>query len=394
MKTMINRRDLLKQGAGAAMLAGTGLSFPGILRAADTVKVGLSIPVTGLQAILGETLMNCYKLAADELNAANGIAGRKVELIVEDNQTTTKGAVDKARKLIGQDKVDVVMGTIISLERSATLSVTSRAKKLFFYPTNFEGGECDRYFVATGPIPMQQVDPMAPWIVESLGKTVYIMGSDYAWPRKMTEAITAAMEKSGGKVVGADFYPFGTQDFGPAFQKIKDSKPDIVWSMVVGNDAVTQLKQYRSFDMRQPLIAPLDEVFNKDALPPGVAAGTYAPQPYWMSIDSPANKAFIDGFRQRFGQDKMVNGIGEAGYNGLHLYALAAEKAGSFEDAKVLVALPSVEFDAPQGKVRIDGSNNHCVVNSFVGKAKDDGVGYEVVKSFGAIEPVTPYCKL
>ncbi len=394
MKTMINRRDLLKQGAGAAMLAGTGLSFPGILRAADTVKVGLSIPVTGLQAILGETLMNCYKLAADELNAANGIAGRKVELIVEDNQTTTKGAVDKARKLIGQDKVDVVMGTIISLERSATLSVTSRAKKLFFYPTNFEGGECDRYFVATGPIPMQQVDPMAPWIVESLGKTVYIMGSDYAWPRKMTEAITAALEKAGGKVVGADFYPFGTQDFGPAFQKIKDSKPDIVWSMVVGNDAVTQLKQYRSFDMRQPLIVPLDEVFNKDALPPGVAAGTYAPQPYWMSIDSPVNKAFIDGFRQRFGHDKMVNGIGEAGYNCLHLYALAAEKAGSFEDAKVLAALPSVEFDAPQGKVRIDGSNNHCVVNSFVGKAKDDGVGYEVVKSFGAIEPVTPYCKL
>lgn len=394
MKTMINRRDLLKQGAGAAILVGTGLSFPGILRAADTVKVGLSIPVTGLQAILGETLMNCYKLAAAELNAANGIAGRKVELIIEDNQTTTKGAVDKARKLIGQDKVDVVMGTIISLERSATLSVTSRAKKLFFYPTNFEGGECDTYFVATGPIPMQQVDPMAPWIVESLGKSVYILGSDYAWPRKMTEAITAALEKAGGKVVGADFYPFGTQDFGPAFQKIKDSKPDIVWSMVVGNDAVTQLKQYRSFDMRQPLIAPLDEVFNKDALPPGVAAGTYAPQPYWMSIDSPANKAFIDGFRQRFGQDKMVNGIGEAGYNGLHLYALAAEKAGSFEDAKVLAALPSVEFDAPQGKVRIDGSNNHCIVNSFVGKAKDDGVGYEVVKSFGAIEPVTPYCKL
>ncbi len=394
MKTMINRRDLLKHSAGAAILAGTGLSFPSILRAADTVKVGLSIPVTGLQAILGETLMNCYKLAADELNAKNGIAGRKIELIVEDNQTTTKGAVDKARKLIGQDKVDVVMGTIISLERSATLSVTSRAKKLFFYPTNFEGEECDKYFVATGPIPMQQVDPMAPWIVESLGKTVYIMGSDYAWPRKMTEAITAAMEKSGGKVVGADFYPFGTQDFGPAFQKIKETKPDIVWSMVVGNDAVTQLKQYRSFDMRQPLIAPLDEVFNKDALPPGVAAGTYAPQPYWMAIDSPANKAFIEGFRQRFGQDKMVNGIGEAGYNGLHLYALAAEKAGSFEDDKVLAALPSVEFEAPQGKVRIDGSNNHCIVNSFVGKAKEDGIGYEVVKNFGAIEPITAYCKI
>ncbi len=394
MRHLIDRRTILKGSAAAATVAGAGLGFPAILRAADTVKIGLSIPITGLQAILGETLLNCYKLAADELNAKNGIAGRHIELIIEDNQTTTKGAVDKARKLIGEDKVAAIMGTIISPERAGTLSVTSRAKKLFFYPTNFEGGECNRYFVATGPIPMQQVDPMAPWIAATLGKTIYIMASDYAWPRKMTEAITAAFEKAGGRIVGADFYPFGTQDFGPAFQRIKDLKPDVVWSMVVGNDAVSQLKQYRSFEIKQPLIAPLDEVFNRDALPPGIAAGTYAPQPYWMAIDTPVNKAFIKAFKDKFGQEKMVNGIGEAGYNGLNLYALAAEKAGSFDDDKVVTALPAVEFDAPQGLVRIEASNNHCIVHSFVGQAEADGIGYKIVKDFGVIAPVTPYCKL
>lgn len=394
MPQTIDRRTILKATAAAGTVAGTGLGFPGILRAADTVKIGLSIPITGLQAILGETLLNCYKLAADQLNEKNGIAGRKIELVVEDNQTTTKGAVDKARKLIGDDKVAAIMGTIISPERSGTLSVTSRAKKLFFYPTNFEGGECNKYFVATGPIPMQQVDPMAPWIAATLGKNIYVMASDYAWPRKMTDAISAAMEKAGGKVVGADYYPFGTQDFGPAFQRIKELKPDVVWSMVVGNDAVTQLKQYRSFDVKQPLIAPLDEVFNKDALPPGIAAGTYAPQPYWMAIDTPTNKAFIQAFRAKFGQEKMVNGIGEAGYNGLNLYALAAEKAGSFDDDKVLAALPSVEFNAPQGLVKIDPTNNHSIVHSYVGQAAADGIGYTIVKDFGVIAPVTPYCKL
>ncbi len=150
---------------------------------------------------------------------------------------------------------------------------------------------------------------MMPWVAENLGKTIYVMASDYAWPQKMTEAISAAYDKVGGKIVGADYYPFGTTDFGPAFQKIRDLKPDVVWSMVVGNDAVTQLKQYRSFDVKQPLIAPLDEVFNKDALPAGVAGGTYAPQPYWMALDNPANKKFISSFREKFGQDKMVNGI-------------------------------------------------------------------------------------
>ncbi|TIP96177.1 MAG: ABC transporter substrate-binding protein, partial [Mesorhizobium sp.] len=127
---MISRRTVLKSGGAAAAFAMVGA--PAILRAADTVKIGLSIPITGLQAILGETLLNCYKLAADDLNAANGIGGRQVELFVEDNQTTTKGSIDKARKLLNEDKVDVIMGTIISPERSATLSVTSRAKKLFF----------------------------------------------------------------------------------------------------------------------------------------------------------------------------------------------------------------------------------------------------------------------
>ena len=388
----IDRRTALNVGAATATMAAIG--SPAILRAADSVKVGLSIPITGLQAILGETLLNCYKLAADELNSANGIGGRQIELIVEDNQTTTKGSIDKARKLIYQDKVDVLMGTIISPERSATLSVTSRAKKLFFYPTNFEGGECDRYFVATGPIPMQQVDPMMPWVAENLGKTIYVMASDYAWPHKMADAISSAYEKVGGKIIAADYFPFGTQDFGPAFQKINQVKPDVVWSMVVGNDAVTQLKQYRSFDVKQPLIAPLDEVFNKDALPPGVAAGTYAPQPYWMALDNPANKKFIAGFRKQFGQEKMVNGIGEAGYDGLHLYALAAEKAGSLKDDDILAALPTIEFDAPQGPIRVEASNNHTVVHSIVGQAQPDGISYKIVKDFGAIVPVTPYCKL
>ncbi|NEU95630.1 ABC transporter substrate-binding protein [Bradyrhizobium sp. UFLA 03-164] len=389
---MISRRKVLKGGGALAAFAGIGL--PGIARASDTVKIGLTIPTTGLQAILGQTLLNCYQLAAEQLNAKNGIGGRKIELVVEDNQTTTKGAVDKARKLLGQDKVDVIMGGIISLERAGTLSVTAKAKKLYFYPTFFEGGECSRYFVATGAIPTQQVDPVVPWVTSNLGKSVYILGSDYSWPRKMTDAITAALGKAGGRVVAADFYPFGTQDFGPAFQRVKDLKPDVVWSMVVGNDGVGQLKQYRSFDLKQPMVGPADEVINMAALPKGLAAGTYAPQSYWMAIDTPANKAFIKNFRSRFGEERMLNSIGEAAYNGLNLYALAVEKAGSVEDDKVIAALSTVEFDAPQGPIRIDPSNNCCVLNSYVGKCAEDGWHYEVTKSFGQIAPVTPDCNL
>jgi urea transport system substrate-binding protein len=99
-----------------------------------------------------------------------------------------------------------------------------------------------------------------------------------------------------------------------------------------------------------------------------------------MAFDDPINKKFILSFREKFGQEKMVNGIGKAGCNGLHLYALAAEKAGSLKDDDVLTPLPSIEFGATQGKIRVDATNNHTLCHSYVGKAAGDGIGDEIVK--------------
>jgi urea transport system substrate-binding protein len=233
----IARRSALKGGAAAFATAAIG--FPAILKAADRVKLGFMTALTGLETILGETQLNCFKLAVDEINAAGGAGGRQIEYLVEDDQTTTKGAIDKARKLVFQDKVDAVIGMIASLERVAALSVTGPAKKLLIYTTYYEGGECNKYLVCTGQVPNQQIDPMMPWLVKNLGKTVYVMGSDYIWPRKSTAAVKAALEINGGRLVGAEFFPFGTQDLGPAFGKMKDANPDVLWLMFAGSDAIT-----------------------------------------------------------------------------------------------------------------------------------------------------------
>ena len=164
------------------------------------------------------------------------IGGREVEYVVEDDQTTTKGAIDKARKLLSQDKVNVIVGLIASLEHVAVRSVTTPAKRLLIYTTYYEGGVCEKYFVATGQVPNQQIEPMTKWLTKNIGKTVYVLGSDYIWPRKSTEAVQAAFEANGGRMVGAEFFPFGTQDFGPALEKVKAANPDMVWIMVAGAD--------------------------------------------------------------------------------------------------------------------------------------------------------------
>jgi urea transport system substrate-binding protein len=387
----IARRSALK--GGAAALATVAIGFPAILKAADKVKLGFMTALTGLETILGETQLNCFKLAVEEINAAGGAGGREIEYLVEDDQTTTKGAIDKARKLVFQDKVDAVMGMIASLERVAALSVTGPAKKLLIYTTYYEGGECNKYLICTGQVPNQQIDPMMPWLVKNLGKTVYVMGSDYIWPRKSTAAVKAALETNGGRLVGAEFFPFGTQDLGPAFGKMKDANPDVLWLMFAGSDAITSVKQYSSFSLKPKLVYHgWDETFLK-AVSPAEQAGIIASQAYFETLDNPTNKAFVARYHEKFGKDKPINAIGEATYDAVWLYARAVAKAGSTEDDKVVTAISKVDFQGPQGHVNISAKNNHMLCNSILARVTDHA-SFETVQNFGQIEPDVPGCNL
>jgi urea transport system substrate-binding protein len=392
-KKGIPRRVALKRIGGAAALATAGIGLPAILKAADKVKLGFMTALTGLETILGETQLNCFKLAVEEINAAGGAGGREIEYLVEDDQTTTKGAIDKARKLIFQDKVDAIVGMIASLERVAALSVTGPAKKLLIYTTYYEGGECNKYLVCTGQVPNQQIDPMMPWLVKNLGKTVYVMGSDYIWPRKSTAAVRAALEANGGRLVGAEFFPFGTQDLGPAFAKMKDANPDVLWLMFAGSDSITSVKQYSSFSLKPKLVYHgWDETFLA-AVPAAEQAGIIASQAYFETLDNPTNKAFVAGFQNKFGKDKPINAIGEATYDAVWLYAKAVAKAGSTEDDKVIATISKVDFQAPQGHVNISARNNHMLCNSILARVTNHA-SFETVANYGQIEPGVPGCNL
>lgn len=386
-----SRRRVIK-GTGAAMLTGAGmLSAPAILRAQeDKIKIGFHSALTGLETLLGETQLNCFKMAVDEINAAGG---REIEYLVEDNQTTTRGAIDKTRKFIFEDEVDVIIGMITSLERSAALSVSAPAKKLVIYPTYYEGGECERYLACTGQIPNQSVDPFVPWIAENVGKSVYILGSDYGWPQETAKAISAAFDKIGGKTLGTEFFPFGVQDLGPALDRIRAAKPDVVWELFAGADALTFLNQYASYKPGGQLLTNgLDELFTT-AVDGANVEGIIVNQSYFSSLQTPANETFLTNYRARYGADTFVNSIAEATYIGTWLYAKAVEKAGSADTEKVIDAMAGLSLEAPQGPVTFDGGNNHLATNSIIGRCRSDGL-YDIIENFGAIEPSVPGCSL
>ena len=387
-----SRRHTLAMLGSGATLAGVGtLAAPSILRAQDgPVTLGFLSALTGLETILGETQLNCFNLAVDQINAKNGIGGRPVEVIVEDDQTTTRGAIDKARKLVFADQADAIIGMIASLEQVAARSVTTPAKKLLMYSCYYEGGVCERYFMSTGQIPNQQIMPSAKWLTENEGKTTYIVGSDYVWPRESAKSIKTAMEANGGKVLGEEFLPFGTQDFGPTLDRVKAANPDFVWMMCAGNDLITFLKQYKSFGFEQALFSQgLDDVFAQAE--PELTHGAISNQAYFMSLDTPENAAFKAAYAERHGVDAPINAIGEAAYNGVYLYKAAVEKAGTTETEAVIDALREVDFQAPQGHVGL-ADNNVMRSNSILARA-NNGV-WDIIENYGQVGPVVEGCTL
>lgn len=250
---------------------------------------------------------------------------------------------------------------------------------------------CEPHFFSTGQVPNQQIVPSANWLTANEGKSTDIIGSDYVWPRKRAEEITSAMEAKGGKVVGTDFLPFGTQDFGPVFDRVRAANPDFVWVMVAGNDLITCLKQYKSFGFKQQLFSNgLDETFS--FAHPELTSGTLSNQAYFMGLENEKNTAFKAAYGAMFGADKPINAIGEAAYDAVYLYKLAVEHAKSTESQAVIDAFRQVEFDAPQGKVNF-AKNNVMRSDSLLARGNDKGQ-WDIVENFGQVDPEVVGCSL
>ncbi|MCF8067486.1 MAG: substrate-binding protein [Desulfobacterales bacterium] len=394
MSKKINRREALKTIGAAVAISATSFGVPTLLKAADTIKIGFMAPLTGFGALAAPYIQRPFELAVEQINAQGGAGGRKLEFVTEDTQSSTKGTIEKTRMLIGRNKVDVLMGLIYSMERKAALTVSIPNNKLLVYPTFYEGDECNRNLICTGQIPNQSIDKFVPWLMQNVGKTVYILGSDYLWPRTCTEHIEKAVKASGGKIVGVEYFPFGTYDFAPALLKVKDVNPDMVWTMVVGSDTSTVIKQYRSFNLKPQLVSNAVDEMWATFMPKEDLTGIISDQSYFMTRNSSANSVFVKAYQDKFGvENGLIPALAEAMYCGTWLYAKAVAKAGSTDNEKVVKAISQIQFDAPQGPVSIMACNNHMRTNSLIGKTREDGL-FDILADQGMTDPNIPNCSL
>lgn len=396
MEKVVGRRQFIKAGAAAAVASAFPLSLISkSARAADTVKVGILHSLTGTIAIAEKSVVDAEQLAIEEINNAGGVMGHKIEAVVADGASDWPTFAEKARLLLEKDKVAAVFGCYTSASRKAVLPVFEKLKGLLYYPTYYEGLEMSPNIMYTAQEATQSVIPAMEWLMKNKGKTFFMIGSDYIWPRTTIKIAKVVLAKGGGKLVGEDYYPLGHIEFSSAINKIKAAKPDVILNCVVGGSNVAFFKQLAAAGItgkNQTLLSLAVSEEEVSGIGADNTAGTLTCMGYFQSLKNPANEKFVKAFKAKYGAHRVVGDTLECGYNGVYLWKLAAEKAKSFDVAKVVAASSNLGREAPEGSVHFHVSNHHLWKHARIGTFQPDGQVNMLYES-PLIEP-NPFPKL
>ncbi|MFP3963132.1 urea ABC transporter substrate-binding protein [Actinomadura fulvescens] len=357
----------------------------------DTIKVGVLHSLSGTMAISEVTVKNSETMAIEEINARGGVLGKKLEAVVEDGASDWPTFAQKAQKLIRKDKVAAVFGGWTSASRKAMLPVFERNKALLWYPVQYEGLESSPYIFYTGATTNQQIVPGLEYLTKEKGKKkLFLVGSDYVFPRTANKIIKAYAKANGMQILGEEYTPLGHTEYSTLVNKISAAKPDAVFNTLNGDSNVAFFKQLKSAGLADPGAMPVMSVSIAEEEVKGIGVGNIAGQPvawnYYQTTKGAVNDTFVRAFQARH-KGAVTSDPMEAGYNAVHLWAKAVEKAGSTDVAKVKAAAAGLSLDLPEGKVTIDGSNQHVYKTARIGVIQPDGLIKEV---WASDEPIKP----
>ncbi|MGO4108984.1 urea ABC transporter substrate-binding protein [Paenibacillus sp. YAF4_2] len=361
----------------------------------DTIKVGVLHSLSGTMAISEVSVRDAEMMAIEEINAAGGVLGKKIEAIQEDGASDWPTFAEKARKLLSEDKVATVFGGWTSSSRKAMKPVFEELNGLLWYPVQYEGLEASPNIFYTGATTNQQIIPAVDWLLENRGKRFYLLGSDYVFPRTANLIIKEQLKAKGGEMVGEEYTPLGHTDYSTIISKIKEAKPDVVFNTLNGDSNVAFFKQLQDAgitakDMTTLSVSVAEEEIRGIGV--DVLQGQLAAWNYYQTTDTPANKTFVANYKKKYGEDRVTADPIEAGYTAVYLWKAAVEKAGSTDVDKVKEAAKGLEWDAPEGKVTIDGETQHIFKTVRIGEVQADGQFKELWNSGDAVKP-DPFLK-
>ncbi|MGY3484676.1 urea transport system substrate-binding protein [Bradyrhizobium sp. USDA 4011] len=383
----ITRRSALKLGlAGAAAIAA-----PAIVRAEDsTLHVASLFDLTGNLNIYGIQEMNVSRYAIDAINASGGVLGKKVTLHEYDTQSKIELYSRYAQEVGSNDQISAVVGCFTGASREAARPVLSRNKKLLFFPTIDEGGECDKYCFMQGTDCVQQEGPLLDWAIKNGGKKIYVVAADYIYGHVANAWTKSLVEKKGAAMVGTEFIPLDVSDFSATIRRIQAAKPDVIMSNLVGNNHVAFYRQFAAAGLNKSIqiLSPVFGLGNEEkVLSPSEGAGIVVAYSYFEGLDNPENKTFLEGFRKKYPDAGVVADTPAQVWNAWHQWKTAVEAAGSAEVDKVVAALEkATPFNGPAGEVRLDAQSHRNIQNVHLARVTDKQT-YEIIQKFDQVAP-------
>jgi urea transport system substrate-binding protein len=364
--------------------------------AGTPIRIGILHSSTGTMAISERPVIDATRLAVAEINDAGGLLGRPVEVVVEDGESDAATFAARAEKLIATDKVCAVFGCWTSASRKTVLPVFERHDHLLFYPVQYEGLEQSPSIVYTGAAPNQQIIPAVRWCVTTLKKKrLFLVGSDYVFPRTANEIIRDEAKDLRAEVVGEEYVPFGSPDVGGIVRKITAVQPEVILNTINGDSNVAFFRALRAAGITPDRIPTVSFSLSEEelgSLGARQVVGDYAASNYFQSIDRPQNDAFVRGFRAKYPGQRAISDPMEAAYFGVHLWAQAVKQAGAESPARVREAVRGQSYDAPGGPVRVDPETQHTSKIFRIGLITAEG-RFQVVHAYpsvGAPSPIGP----
>ncbi|MGO1949675.1 MAG: urea ABC transporter substrate-binding protein [Mycobacteriaceae bacterium] len=357
----------------------------------DSISIGFINSLSGTMAISETTVNQSLHMAAEEINADGGVLGKQLDIKEEDGASEPVTFAERSQRLIQEECVAAVFGGWTSASRKAMLPVFESNNSLLFYPVQYEGLEASPNIFYNGATTNQQIVPALDYLkdredVESL----FLVGSDYVFPRTANMLIKQYAEANGIEIVGEDYTPLGSTDFTTIANRIAASDADAVFNTLNGDSNVAFFRQYNGIGLT-PEDMPVMSVSIAEEEVGGIGAGNVEGQltawDYYQNVDTPDNKAFVQRFKDEYGDDKVTSDPMEAAYTSLHLWKEMVEKAGSFDVDEVRAAADGTSYDAPEGPVTVNGDNQHITKTPRIGRINADGLIDTVWEEDAPVDP-------
>lgn len=406
----INRRLLIKGAAASAAsltLAAPAIFSPSRAFAAPwvskggTIKVGVLFSQSGSLAVVENDSTMAVLYAIDEINASGGVAGMEIEPVVIDAMSDIRVYSEKIGQLILSDRVISTFGGYTSASRRAMAPLVMARDHLLYYPTCYEGRECTQNIINTGPLANQHSQDLIPFMVENFGPRVYFVGNNYIWPQESNKNARVWLENVGGELLGEDYVEIGGSEFAPIFNKIRQAKPDFIFSTLIGDSDVAMHNQFLQEGFKAdklPIASLTCGEIEVRAMGAEAGAGHFLSAPYFQALESPTNQKFVEGYLgSKYGGGGVTHYNMEETYLSVYIWKAgverALEKAGDIEEITprmirdVSGGIELGDDISPEGKVWIDSDNFNIWLKPKIGQCQADGQ-FKIVKA--AAEHVAP----